>query len=99
MGSTRFRNPRALSSALATLGTLRPRALGFLNPVDPMDSISNLYIGINYDLRAVGEQGKGPGAELELGGWGALESSKYISCLQVNSVKNVYFATFVVHIS
>ena len=44
MGSTRFRNPRALSSALATLGTLRPRALGFLNPVDPMDSISNLYI-------------------------------------------------------
>jgi len=44
MGSTRFRNPRALSSALATLGTLRPRALGFLNPVDPMDSISNLYL-------------------------------------------------------
>ena len=44
MGSTRFRNPRALSSALASLGTLQPRALGFLNPVDPMDSMSNLYV-------------------------------------------------------
>ena len=29
MGSTRFRNPRALSSALAALRTLHPRALGF----------------------------------------------------------------------
>ena len=26
-----FRNPQALSSALAMLGTLQPRALGFLN--------------------------------------------------------------------
>ena len=44
MGSTRFRNPRALSSALAALGTLQPRALGFLNRVDPLVSVSNLYL-------------------------------------------------------
>ena len=40
-GSTRFRNPRALSSAL---GTLQPRALGFLKRVDSSVSVSNLYI-------------------------------------------------------
>ena len=34
-GTTRFREPRALSSALAPLGTLQPRALGSLNRVDP----------------------------------------------------------------
>ena len=34
-GTTRFREPRALSSALAVLGTLQPRALGALNRVDP----------------------------------------------------------------
>ena len=39
-----FRNPRALSSALAALGTLQPRALGFLKRVDPSVSVSNLYI-------------------------------------------------------
>ena len=44
MGSTRFRNPRALNSALAVLGTLQPRALGFLNRVDPLVSVSNLYL-------------------------------------------------------
>ena len=43
MGSTVFRNPRALSSALAALGTLQPRALGFLNTVDPLDTVSNSY--------------------------------------------------------
>ena len=43
-GSTFFRNPRALSSALAPLGSLQPRALGFLNHVDPSDSVSNYYI-------------------------------------------------------
>ena len=31
-----YRNPRALSSALATLGTLQPGALGFLNRVVPI---------------------------------------------------------------
>ena len=46
MGSTVFRNPRALSSALAALGTLQPRALGFLNTVDPLDTVSNCYIDI-----------------------------------------------------
>ena len=44
MGSARFRNPQALSSALASLGTLQPRAFGFLNRVDPLVSASNLYI-------------------------------------------------------
>ena len=44
MGSTVFRNPRALSSALAALGTLQPRALGFLNTVDPLDTVSNCYV-------------------------------------------------------
>ena len=43
MGSTVFRNPRALSSALTALGTLQPRALGFLNTVDPLDTVSNCY--------------------------------------------------------
>ena len=43
-GSTRFREPRALSSALAPLGTLQPRALGSLNRVDPVDDASNLSL-------------------------------------------------------
>ena len=34
----------ALSSALAALGTLQPRALRFLNHVDPLVSVSNLYL-------------------------------------------------------
>ena len=46
MGTTRFRNPRALSSALATLGTLQPRALGFLNRVVPLVLASNYYADI-----------------------------------------------------
>ena len=49
MGSTVFRNPRALSSALASLGTLQPRALGFLNTVDPLDTVSNCYIDLQND--------------------------------------------------
>ena len=44
MGSTLFRDPQARSSALAALGTLQPRALGSLNRVDPLDSVSNYYI-------------------------------------------------------
>ena len=47
MGSTGFRNSRALSIALASLGALQPRALGFLKPVDPLVSVSNLYV---YDV-------------------------------------------------
>ena len=43
MGSTLFRNPRALSSALTTLGSLQPRAIGFLNRVDPSDLAPNYY--------------------------------------------------------
>ena len=45
MRSNRLRNPRALSSALIMLGTVWPRTLGFLNPVDSMDTTSNLYLG------------------------------------------------------
>ena len=48
MGSTRFRNPQALSSALASLGTLQPRAFGFLNRVDPLVSASNLYLAEDF---------------------------------------------------
>ena len=44
MGSTLFRDPQARSSALAALGTLQLRALGSLNRVDPLDSVSNYYI-------------------------------------------------------
>ena len=44
MGSTLFRDPQALSSALAALGTLQPRAFGSLNRVDPLDSVSNYYL-------------------------------------------------------
>ena len=35
--------PRALSSVLATLGTLQLRALGLLICIDFMDSLSNYY--------------------------------------------------------
>ncbi len=49
MGSAGFRNPRALSSALAALGTLQPRALGFLNPVDPLYTVPNCYVGVNSE--------------------------------------------------
>ena len=35
-----YRNPRALCSALATLGTLQPRALGFLNRIVPLVSFA-----------------------------------------------------------
>jgi len=49
MGSTVFRNPQALSSALAALGTLQSRALGFLNTVDPLDTVSICYlVGLLY---------------------------------------------------
>ena len=44
-----YRNPWALSSALATLGTLQPRALGFLNRVVPLVSASNYYLVIQTD--------------------------------------------------
>lgn len=38
----RFRNPLALSSVLTMLGMLQLRALGFPNPIDPLDSTPNL---------------------------------------------------------
>ena len=40
----RLRNPRALSSTLASLGTPQPQALGFLNHLVTLVSASNLYI-------------------------------------------------------
>ncbi len=44
MGSTGFRNPQALSSTLAIARAPQPRAFGLLSHVDPMVSVSNLYI-------------------------------------------------------
>ena len=43
MVSTLFRDPQALSSALAALGTLQPQAFGSLNRVETLDSASNYY--------------------------------------------------------
>ena len=47
MGSTLFRDPQARSSALATLGTLQPRAFRSLNRVETLDLVSNYYIDTN----------------------------------------------------
>ena len=44
MGTKRFSNPRALSSALAALETLQPRAFGLLNRLVPLVLASNYYI-------------------------------------------------------
>ena len=46
MGS---RNPRALSSALATLGSPQPWALGFLNSEDPFVSASKYYLAYSVE--------------------------------------------------
>ena len=50
MVSTLFRDPQALSSALAALGTLQPWAFGSLNRVETLDSASNYYIDFNCHL-------------------------------------------------
>ena len=39
----RYLETLALSSALAALGTLQPRALRFLNTIDPLDTVSNCF--------------------------------------------------------
>ena len=44
MVTKRLRNPRALSSTLAVLGMLQPRALGFLNHLVTLVSASNFYL-------------------------------------------------------
>ena len=44
MGSMLFKYPQALSSALAMLRTLQPRAFGYINHVDPSNSVSNYYL-------------------------------------------------------
>ena len=44
MVSTLFRYPQALSSTLASLGMLQPRAFGSLNRVETLDSTSNYYV-------------------------------------------------------
>ena len=43
MVSTLFRDPQALSSTLASLGMLQPRAFGSLNRVETFDSASIIY--------------------------------------------------------
>ena len=45
-----YRNPRALSSVLATLGTLQPQALGFLNRVVPLVSASTMVGGCGWEF-------------------------------------------------
>ena len=50
MVTKRLRNPRALSSALAALGTLQPRALGFLNRLVTLVSASNFYLKVLFEL-------------------------------------------------
>ena len=47
MGTKRFSNPQALSSALAALGTLQPRAFGLLNRLVPLVLASNYYIELH----------------------------------------------------
>ena len=44
MGTKRFGSPRALSGALAALGTLQPRAFGLLNRLVPLVLASNYYL-------------------------------------------------------
>ena len=44
MVSMLFRDPQALSSALASLGTLQPRAFRSLNRIETLDSASNYYV-------------------------------------------------------
>ena len=46
--STLFRDPQALSSTLAVLGTLQPLAFGSLNRVETSDSASNYYLVTIY---------------------------------------------------
>ena len=43
-----FTNPRALSSSLAVLRTLQPRAYGLLNHLVPLVLASNYYILDTY---------------------------------------------------
>ena len=43
MVSTLFRDPQALSSALASLGTLQPWDFGSLNHVETLDSAFIIY--------------------------------------------------------
>ena len=43
-GIKRFSNPQALSSALAALGVLQPRAFGLLNHLVPLVLASNYYL-------------------------------------------------------
>ena len=43
-GAKRFSNPQALSSALAVLRTLQPRAFGLLNCLVPLVLASNYYL-------------------------------------------------------
>ncbi len=46
MGSTWFRNPQALSSALALARAPQARAFGFLNHIDPLASVPNYYLAL-----------------------------------------------------
>ena len=64
MRSTFFRDPQARSSALAALGTLQPRAFRSLNRVDPLDSVSNYYLGLAKIIHVAATFGMVVGSEL-----------------------------------
>jgi len=53
IGFTGFRDPLALSSALASLEMLQPMAIGSLNPVEPSVSVSNFNIVHCYCMDVV----------------------------------------------
>ena len=46
-GTKRFSNPQDLSSTLAVLGMLQPRAFGLLNYIVPLVLASNYYLAIS----------------------------------------------------
>ena len=49
MVTKQLRNPQALSSTLAVLGMLQPRALEFLNCLVTLVSASNYYVVVLVD--------------------------------------------------
>ena len=70
-----FRNPQALSSALAALGTLQPRAFGFLNTVDPLVSVSNYYLLNDVIEPVTSACSVGPGGDVRTIHTGGLHST------------------------
>ncbi len=68
LGSTVYRNPQALSSALATLGSLQPRAFRFLYTVNPLLSVSNYYIA-TITVRVLSSNSTPTSTKLTVANW------------------------------